>query len=831
MTSQFNHLRLPRIYLQLPRRPGGGGFGGYKRDNRSDHGRQILAQVSALKESANERKSSFRLDPKLIFKINLAKGANLLEEDLIKSGLTLVGREPAANKAIVVFASDEELSEFSNRLENYSGIKTDHKYDYLDAIEELVPLEPQDRLGRLLQLEPLQAGEIAALDLELWHTGDRQEMQKYIDQIRQRLQERSNDAETFRLTDFYIGDYLCVARIKVNQAILNELLNELIVKEVDRRPKVAFERRADYNLSLTELPEVISPPKNCCGILVIDSGVLRGHPLLKAVIAEAEVFPDAKRKFITGGPDDEADHGTGVAGIAAYGDIEGCISKKSFDPTAWIFSARVMNEQNEFDEDLLLENQLEEAIRYFIDAYPNCKVINISLGNRDQIYQDGRKQLRIAARIDEIAYRYQHKNIVFVVAAGNSYFYDHRDVRELLHSDYPNYLLGTEARIIDPATSAIALTVGSLSLGRGSMSYPTDARRNAIAKVPGYPSPFTRTGMGVDGMIKPDLVDFGGDLVLDGNRIAQDNDAAVSVITFSQNYTSSIFKVASGTSFAAPRVANLAAQLFNKYPESSSNLIRALIATSAALPQEIPNSFQISSEQTQKQKTEQREKQYAIYGYGQADFQRAMYSTENYVVLMEDHLEIAVGDFDLFEIPALPPEFLQKKGKRYLSIALAFDPPTRHTRGDSYLGISMEFSLFKGVDRDSVINARVDVEKAKKAGKEGNYSQLTMDDLKKRFGSGCVVDELLPGANLRKKGTLQRGVVELSSQATNYDKSPMYLVVSCNRKWVKVEEIPTQRYALVVAVSHSDPEVKLYNRFRTELRQINQLNQQARIRQ
>lgn len=830
MTSQFDHLKLPRVYVQLPRKSGGG-FGGYKRDDRSTHGQNLLSQMAAVAKSAKERKSSFRLDPKLIFKIKLVRESNLSDDDLAKSGLTMLAREPAANKAIVVFSSDAELKEFHNRMENYSGIKTDHKYDYLDAVEALTSLEPQDRLGRLLELEPLQPGEIAALDLELWHTGDRDEMRKYINQIRQDLQERSTSTATFALTDHHIGDYLCIARIKINQELLDELLNEFIVKEVDRRPKAAFEKRVEYNLSLSELPDIISPSTNCCGILIIDSGVQRGHSLLAPVIGEAEVFPDAKREFLKGEPDDEADHGTGVAGIAAYGNIEDCIRKKTFDPTVWIFSARVINENNEFDKDLLLENQLEEAISYFVNQYPNCKVINLSLGNAEQIYQDGKKQLRLAAKVDELAYRYQHKNLVFVVAAGNSYVYSQRDDRELLRTDYPNYLLEPEARIIDPATSAIALTVGSLSLGRGSMTYSADARRNAIAKVPGYPSPFTRTGFGVDGMIKPDLVDFGGDFVLDGDRIAQDNDAAVSVVTFSQNYSSCLFKVASGTSFAAPRAAYLAAQLFNKYPEASSNMIRALITTSAKLPDEIPSLFQIGSELTQKQKTEQREKQWAIYGYGQADLERAMYSTENYVVMWEDHLEIAVGDFDLFEIPALPPEFLQKKGKRHLSIALAFDPPTRHTRGDSYLGITMEFNLFKGVDRESVINARIDVEKAKKAGKEGSYSELSIEDLKKQFGSGCMVDDLLPGASLRKKGTLQRGVVEISSQATNYDKSPLYLVVGCNRKWVKVEEIPTQRYALVVAISHSDPEVKLYNRLNVALKQTNQLNQQARIRQ
>jgi hypothetical protein len=171
----------------------------------------------------------------------------------------------------------------------------------------------------------------------------------------------------------------------------------------------------------------------------------------------------------------------------------------------------------------------------------------------------------------------------------------------------------------------------------------------------------------------------------------------------------------------------------------------------------------------------------------------------------------------LFEIPALPPEFIQKKGKRFLSVALAFDPPTRHTRGDSYLGITMEFDLYKGVDKDSIVSTYVNAKKAQESGDTTGYSELKKDELKKKFGSGSVVD-LVPTATIRKKGTLQRGTIEISNQATSYDKSSLYLVVSCNRKWVKLDEIPNQRYALVVAISHSNPEVKLYERLRPQVR-------------
>lgn len=824
MGSQFEHLKLPRIInIELPRRSSGG-FGGTKRTDVSEHGKQLLDQISSLIEPVKQKTSPFRLDPKLIFKIKVAEKYSFSDNLVTQTGLNVLAREP--NKAIVVFSSDNELTEFKKRLENYSQIKDGPKYEYLEAIDELVPLEPEDRIGHLLDIKHVQPGELAALDLELWHTGDRKEMQNYLDKIAQVLEELSSGTAPMRMSDKYIGEYLCLARIKVTHEVLELLLLEEMVKEIDRPPQPAFETTADYNLPISNFPEVVPPPEDNCGILVIDSGVPRGHPLIAPVLGEAEVFPDAKREVIQGGPDDVHGHGTSVAGIAIYGNVENCIQQRSFDPTAWLFSARVTDENNKYDEDLLLETQLDEAIRAFVEQYPNCKVINISLGNADQIYRDGLKQFRLAAKIDEIAYQYQHKNILFVISAGNA-FYEEAKSNEQLRTDYPNYLLNKSARIIDPATSAIALTVGSLSFGRGSITEPSDVRRQAIANLSGYPSPFTRTGFGVDGMIKPDVVDFGGDLVLDLSyreslglpkvNVLPDSVAGVSVLTLCKDFKSSLFHICSGTSFAAPRVANLAAQLFTKYPEASSNLIRALIVNSALLPKEIPTEFQCKGNKSQ---SKQIKKQLAIYGYGQPDLQRAMYSAENYVVLSEDNILIKVGYFHIYEIPQLPPDFIKTKGTRILSISLAFDPPTRPTRGDSYLGVTMEFDLFKGIDHEIVRNA---YEAVSKANSPNESTEDTKEKLKQKYGAGIEV-KLSPGSNLRKKGTIQRGQVEIFPQSTKYDEGNMTLVVSCNRKWANPDEIDMQRYALVASISHSDPQVDLYNRMRIKI------NQRPRVR-
>jgi Subtilase family len=668
----------------------------------------------------------------------------------------------------------------------------------------------------LLELQPLEIEEIAALDLELWHTGDRNEMAKYLGDIDEVLKSLSNSKSTFRMTDKYIGNYLCLARIKIDREVLNLLLDEFIVKEINRRPHPAFESRSEYNLPLSSLPDPIPPDANSCGIVVIDSGIQPGHPLLSATVGEAEVFLSNSQKA-TGGEIDTSGHGTGVSGIAAYGDIEKCILSKEFRASAIIFSARILDNKNEYDENLLLENQLEEIVKYFTDNYPKkCHVFNLSIGNSNSIYNSGDRQFRLAAKLDEIAYRYQDYDLVFVVSAGNIRLFSSGEGERYI-TDYPKYILDSDSRIIDPATSAIAITVGSLSLGRGSMNNPDDAQVNSVAKIKGYPSPFTRTGFGVDGMIKPDVVAYGGDFVVDGNRIMGDSNAAVSIVTLNLfSPGKSLFTIANGTSFAAPYISNLAAQLFDKYPKASSNLIRALIANSASLPPEIPNEFQIGSKMSAKDKTAQMAKRLSIYGYGQPNLERAMYSMENDVVLVCDRVDMEIGNFHVYEIPILPPEFLKTKGERTLSITMAFDPPTRHTRGDSYLGVTMEFSLFKGVDVADLMNSFVNAKKAKENGLEYDFQQISIDDLKKKYGS-CQLS-LKPGSSIRKRGTLQRGHIKISNRATKFDQ-PLYLVVSSNRKWVREEDIKLQRYSLVVSLTHTNEEVKVYHQIQAKIQE------------
>ncbi len=196
-------------------------------------------------------------------------------------------------------------------------------------------------------------------------------------------------------------------------------------------------------------------------------------------------------------------------------------------------------------------------------------------------------------------------------------------------------LFEDEARLINPATSALAITVGSLSPGIESS---IEESRRPIAGHIGFPSPFTRTGPGVDGMIKPDLVEIGGDLVLPA-----DVDPSIGVVTTNKDFIGGdLFAIDNGTSFSSAKVCNLVAKLWNVYPSASSNLIKALLISSSKIPKKFqPNrsgQFMLESFYTPccPPRIDTDEKLNFVYGYGLPNLTEAQYSDINKVVLLDE---------------------------------------------------------------------------------------------------------------------------------------------------------------------------------------------------
>ena len=312
----------------------------------------------------------------------------------------------------------------------------------------------------------------------------------------------------------------------------------------------------------------------------------------------------------------------------------------------------------------------------------------------------------------------------------------------------------------------------------------------------------------MNGAIKPELVDFAGDMRFERGRIRVNPPIYAGVPTTAKNFAppnGTLFRTVTGTSFAAPRVANLAARLFKEFPNASSNLVRALIADSARIPQNRPTYLL--------NKKSWEDEILRLYGYGQPDFTRARWSYQNEVLLIAD-TSIELGWFQLFTIPPLPEDFIKTTGGQ-ISVTLAFDPPTRYTRGDSYLGVVMEFILFRNVTAANIAEA-LRVLKPEERENLENEELPTLRNLRGEEGLRFNFD-MKPTSQRRKKGTLQRAIFRVPKSNWQYNGGELVLAVICHRKWAPAN-ITHQRFAIVASLNHDDPMIDIYSHVQQHVR-------------
>jgi hypothetical protein len=217
----------------------------------------------------------------------------------------------------------------------------------------------------------------------------------------------------------------------------------------------------------------------------------------------------------------------------------------------------------------------------------------------------------------------------------------------------------------------------------------------------------------------------------------------------------------------------------------SANLLRALIASSARVPA------------ASKELLEEPSKVLRLCGYGVPAFDRASSSDPNRVVLI-DQGDIPLDQIHLYAIP-IPAEFYAGNGERRITVALAFDPPVRHSRLD-YLGTTMSFRLIRGKTEDEVVAAF-----------RSHPRGAQVDRI-----SGSANCDLQPGPNAREGGTLQKATFTIRRGDASYGDT-YYLVVRCERRWTPGDDA-RQQYAVVVTVEHEQT-VDLYNRIRERVEQ------------
>lgn len=740
------------------------------------HGHELQVKITELKGTFAESIQQPEFDPALIFRLKTEGYVD--DNEWRRSGLTVLSEE--SDGAIVLF-SEDLLEEFSSRITQYGGEleegQKNPSYHWIASVTSDLRLwSREDRIGMKLANIDIDPQTLYRIDVELWHYGTQDQCSERLDSLRTFVQ-RNNG----QYLDAYLGSTLSLARIEVNGDVLNNLLDLGDVHTIDTPPQPQLSVGHLLNTPIDDFHTPIpSPPDDAPSICIIDSGIGRGHPLLANAIGDTVAIPESLGDGL-----DNHGHGTQVAGIALYGDVKEHIENLDFRPDLYLFGAKVTNSENRFDDNKLIVNQMRDAIQYFHNNY-SCRIFNLSLGDPHLIYQGG-KPSAWAHILDSLA---RELNIVLVVSTGNLPILGTNGVdAEQLVSNYPNYLLSDSSRIIEPATGANVLTVGSLAKSNISdhmQRYPNDPAIRCIASVD-QPSPFTRCGPGVNNAIKPELCEYGGNVTWEGHpsRIL-DRDRETGIISTNNNFRDGLFTSDIGTSFASPKVANIAASILKQYPEASANLVRSLLVNSTTIPNQVYELFNGDNDQILQ-----------VCGYGKPDASRAIFSSENRVTLFSEDT-ITSDAIHLFQIP-IPAEFQETRGRRQISVTLAFDPPVRHTRKD-YLGIKMKFKLLRGLETERIVEW---------------YSQRTDDSesIPKKYT--CNTN---PSPTRRENGTVQKAIFTASQNNTfsDYNSEIFHLMVSSQGGWA-AEQIESQNYAIVVTIEHFEPSIRLYSTIRQQV--------------
>lgn len=763
------------------------------------------------------------INPHLVFRIPVANPAASEEVGaFLESHTTVVVVGVEADGAVVAFKDEVELGDFNSLISQYragprEGInpRTGRPYQTttFDVLDYLVPAEMRlwsrdDRVGARLRDLVGPEGRAAdpsatyVLDVELWHPGSAA-VRRSLDELREAI--LASGGGTTSILDTYVGSDLVLVRARVAGSVLDRLLDLDAVAEIDLPPHPEIDIASLYSATVASFENPSPPDPNGPRLCVMDTGITANHPLLAPFVGHEESMLTSEASA-----SDENGHGTRVAGVAVFGDIRACIETGNFQSPVVLFSARVLNAENAFDDERLVITQMREAVRVFKKDPYNCRVFNLSICDRLPFASSDRgKQPAWAEALDILA---REEEVLFVVPTGNQAAY-----HALMDGDPPSLqeiLFDPQSRLADPASAAIVATVGGVvqhDVPAGRHGTPGQTIQVPTARS-GEPSPFTRTGPGVGAAIKPEFAHWAGQHVVggfDGVRSLR-MEPGTAVISLYHRPLDRLFAWDVGTSYAAPYVARIAAIVEHGLKDVLGrddihpNLLRAVLAVSADVPDAL-------AELEFAQNVYDRLK---IVGYGVPDERKALVSSASRVTLIgEDALPL--NNIHIYGLPN-PSAFCRARGERHVSVALAHDPPVRRRRAD-YLGVELDFCLVRGMALEDVFDAY-----------RGSDPSVKLSDL---VPSGCRVT-MSPGSTrqygvARHRSTLQMATKVSHGPDRNEWGDDMWLVIRSQNRWLPNDAVP-QRYAVAVSIESNGPD--LYAQVRERVAQRAAMRVRARTR-
>jgi hypothetical protein len=444
-------------------------------------------------------------------------------------------------------------------------------------------------------------------------------------------------------------------------------------------------------------------------ICILDSGITHEHPLLRPRIDRADVLTvDPTWGTVDGGTaSDGGGHGTGMAGLALYGDLTECfIGNTSVEIPYRLESVKILppvgaNEPNSYGA-----ITLEAVARAEASAPARNRIVCMAI-TADSSGQGGRPSSWSAA-VDQISTSAFEVARLIVVAAGN--------IRDATANWTDEYLERNDtAEIESPGQAWNALTIGAITEKLNILDNDL-AGWNAVSP-PGDLCPCSRTSLmfGAQWPIKPDVVLEGGNYAHDGGSLISAVDD-LQLLTAGRPLNVRLVTTFGDTSAATALGANLAARIAAARPTMWPESVRALVVHSAEWSPAMLARSEAEIGVARKRVLLRR------YGYGIPDLARALRSSTNDVTLIvEDSLrpfelrgtEIKSKEMNIHALP-WPREVLESMGETEVEMRVTLsyfiepNPGERGwTRRHRYASHGLRFEVKHQLESDDAFRRRL----------------------------------------------------------------------------------------------------------------------------
>jgi len=627
---------------------------------------------------------------------------------------------------------------------------------------------------------------------EIWLSSDKQEVLEAFREVASSMQIQLKQ------------EYINFPERKVVLAYVNR--NHLL-EIVQRSPHIAEFRRApetarffveQANRELREWIEDLLArlqviPDNNVSVCILDTGVNNGHPLLDQLIEDYD-----RHSYDPGwGASDNNGHGTEMAGIAAYGDLQQAVTATNpVEILHKLESVKILPDAGANNPELYGAITSQGISKAEIQRPEYHRVLCMAVTTDAFSVKDGRPDSWSGA-IDEIASGFfDDRKRLFFISAGN--------VRS--SEDYINYPTSNlSCRVESPGQAWNAVTVGAYT-EKITITDPNLRDVQIVAPRQGL-SPFSTTSCLWEQNkwpIKPEILLEGGNLIHDPQGCFTCDD--LSVLTTNYKPAERLFTCSGQTSAATAQAAWIAAQLQSAYPDAWPETIRGLVIHSAEWTPQMLEQFLSANpgkgDYHQLLRT---------CGYGVPNLERARWCAQNSVnLIVQDALQpydrsgsrYTTKDMHIHQLP-WPREVLLALGEQTVRMRVTLSYFIEPSPGE--IGWKDRYRYASCVLRFDVNNVNEDLDNFNR-----RLNAAARDE--NEFDNDSGSDRWLIGKNTRHRGSVHSDIWEgTAAELATSNLIGIYPAIGWWRERHGLGRWKKQiRYSLIVSLRTESETVDLY---------------------